>query len=75
MGWYDTTVGVYTFTFGDSAVDAVLPINSNYQYEFHGTYEVYSGTILITWDYGQQMHLDYSFDGTALDITAFEHGR
>ena len=75
MGWYDTTVGVYTFTFGDTTVDAVLPINSNYQYEFKGTYEVFSGSILITWDYGQQMHLDYTFDGTALDIIEFEHDR
>ena len=75
MGWYDKTVGVYTFTFGDTTVDAVLPINSSYQYEFTGTYEVFSGAILITWDYGQQMHLDYTFDGTNLNIIAFEHDR
>ena len=75
MGWYDTTVGVYTFTFGDTSVEAVLPINSSYQYDFKGTYEVYSGSILITWDYGQQMHLDYTFDGTTLDIVEFEHDR
>lgn len=75
MGWYDRTVGVFTFTFGDTAVNAVLPINSSYQYEFKGTYEVYSGTILITWDYGQQMHLDYTFDGTTLDIIDFQHDR
>lgn len=75
MGWYDTTVGVYTFTFGDTTVEAVLPINSSYQYDFKGTYEVYSGSILITWDYGQQMHLDYIFDGTTLDIVEFEHDR
>lgn len=75
MGWYDKTVGVYTFTFGDTTVEAVLPINSSYQYEFKGTYEVFSGSILITWDYGQQMHLDYTFDGTVLDILAFEHDR
>lgn len=75
MGWYDTTVGVYTFTFDDTTVTAVLPINSSYQYDFSGTYEVFSGTILITWDYGQQMHLDYTFDGTALDIIDFAHDR
>ena len=75
MGWYDKTVGVYTFTFGDTTVEAVLPINGDYQYEFKGTYEVFSGSILITWDYGQQMHLDYTFDGTNLDIIAFEHDR
>lgn len=74
-GWYDKTVGVYTFTFGDTTVEAVLPINGDYQYEFKGTYEVFSGSILITWDYGQQMHLDYTFDGTNLDIIAFEHDR
>lgn len=75
MGWYDTTVGVYTFTFDDTTVTAVLPINSSYQYDFSGTYEVFSGTILITWDYGQQMHLDYTFDGTTLDIIDFAHDR
>lgn len=75
MGWYDQTVGVYTFTFGDTTVDAVLPINISFQYEFTGTYEVFSGSILITWDYGQQMHLDYTFDGTTLDIIEFEHDR
>ncbi len=75
MGWYDQTVGVYTFTFSDSTVTATLPINSSYQYDFSGTYEVYSGAILITWDYGQQMHLDYTFDGMTLDIIAFEHDR
>jgi len=75
VGWYDTTVGVYTFTFGDTDVKAVLPINNNYQYEFKGTYEVFSGAILITWDYGQQMHFDYTFDGKNLDIIAFEHDR
>lgn len=75
MGWYDTTVGVYTFTFDDTTVTAVLPINGSYQYDFSGTYEVFSGTILITWDYGQQMHLDYTFDGTTLDITDFAHDR
>lgn len=75
MGWYDTTVGVYTFTFGDTDVTATLPINSSYQYDFVGTYEVFSGTILITWDYGEEMHLDYTFDGTELEIIAFEHDR
>lgn len=75
VGWYDTTVGVYTFTFKDTAVEAVLPINNNYQYEFKGTYEVFSGAILITWDYGQQMHFDYTFDGKTLDIITFEHDR
>ena len=75
IGWYDTTIGIYTFTFGDTEVNAVLPINSSYQYEFKGTYEVYSGSILISWDYGQQMHLDYTFDGTNLDVIAFEHDR
>lgn len=75
MGWYDTTVGVYTFTFSDTTVTATLPINSNYQYDFSGTYEVFSGAILITWDYGEQMHLDYTFDGSTLDIIAFEHDR
>ena len=75
MGWYDKTVGVYTFTFGDTTVEAILPINSNYQYEFKGTYEVFSGSILITWDYGQQMHLDYTFDGTTLEIVEFGHDR
>lgn len=75
MGWYDTTVGVYTFTFSDTAVTATLPINSSYQYNFSGTYEVFSGTILITWDYGEQMHLDYTFDGTTLNITDFAHDR
>lgn len=75
MGWYDKTVGYYTFTFGDSAVEAILPINNSYQYEFSGTYEVFSGTILISWDFGLQMYLDYTFDGTTLDILAFEHDR
>lgn len=75
VGWYDTTVGVYTFTFTDTTVTATLPINSSYQYDFSGTYEVFSGAILITWDYGEQMHLDYTFDGTTLDIIAFEHDR
>ena len=75
VGWYDTTVGVYTFTFGDTDVEAVLPISKNYQYEFKGTYEVFSGAILITWDYGQQMHFDYTFDGKNLDIITFEHDR
>jgi hypothetical protein len=75
VGWYSKTVGVFTFTFGDTDVSAVLPINSSYQYEFSGTYEVYSGTILISWDYGDQMHLDYTFDGTTLNIVSFEHDR
>ena len=75
VGWYDTTVGVYTFTFGDTDVSAVLPINNSYQYDFIGTYEIYSGTILITWDYGQQMHLDYTFDGITLEIIDFAHDR
>jgi len=75
VGWYDKTVGYYTFTFGDSTVEAILPINNSYQYEFSGTYEVYSGSILISWDFGKQMHLDYTFDGTTLDILAFEHDR
>lgn len=75
IGWYDTTVGVYTFTFDDTSVTATLPINSSYQYDFSGTYEVFSGTILISWNYGEQMHLDYTFDGTTLDIVAFEHDR
>ena len=75
MGWYDKTVGVYTFTFGDTDVSAILPINSDYQYEFHGTYEVYSGAILLNWDHGEQMHLDYTFDGTTLTIVEFGHDR
>lgn len=75
VGWYDQTVGVFTFTFGDTSVDAVLPINGNYVYEFTGTYEVYSGSILIDWDYGEQMHLDYTFDGSTLEIITFEHDR
>ena len=77
VGWYDKTVGEFTFTFGDTRVDAVLPLtpNSNYGYEFAGTYEVFSGTILLSWDYGQQMHLDYTFDGTTLDIIEFAHDR
>lgn len=74
-GWYDRTVGVFTFTFGDTSVDAVLPINENYVYNFTGTYEVYSGAILIDWDYGEQMHLDYIFDGSTIEIIAFEHDR
>lgn len=74
-GWYDNTFGLYTFAFEDTAVEATLPINSDYQYEFTGTYEVFSGTILITWDYGQQMHMDYTFDGASLDILSFEHDR
>ncbi len=75
MGWYDTTVGVFTFTFEDTTVSATLPINNSYQYDFTGTYEVFSGTILITWDYGEQMHLDYIFDGTTLEIIEFGHDR
>lgn len=74
-GWYNQTFGIYTFTFDDTTVDATLPINSNYQYNFTGTYEVFSGTILITWDYGQQMHLDYTFDEGILQITAFRHDK
>lgn len=77
MGWYDKTVGVYTFTFGDTTVEAVLPYmyDSNYQYNFSGSYEVFSGTILLSWDYGEEMHLDYIFDGETLDIIEFEHDR
>lgn len=74
-GWYDKTVGTYTFTFGDTDVSATLPINKNYAYDFNGTYEVYSGSILLSWDYGEQMHLDYTFDGTTLTITEFGHDR
>ena len=77
MGWYDKNVGTYTFTFADTTVEAVLPYmyDSDYQYNFSGTYEVFSGTILLSWDYGEQMHLDYTFDGTTLEIVEFEHGR
>ena len=78
MGWYAEpikTVGIYTFTFTDTDVTAVLPINDKYQYDFKGTYEVFSGTILITWDFGKQMHLDYAFDGNDLEIIEFEHDR
>ena len=74
-GWYDKTLGVFTFTFDDTTVSASLPINSSYQYDFTGTYEVFSGTILISWDYGEQMHLDYSFDGSTLEILEFAHDR
>lgn len=47
---YDKNVGVYTFTFGDTTVEAVLPYmyDSNYQYNFSGIYEVFSGTILLS---------------------------
>jgi len=76
MGWYPPqTVGVYTFTFGDTTVTATLPINSNYAYDFSGTYEVFSGTILLNWDHGEQMHLDYTWDGTTLEIVEFDHDR
>lgn len=77
-GWYagtTNTVGVYTFTFGDTSVNATLPINSDYAYEFSGTYEVFSGTILLNWDHGEQMALDYTFDGTTLDVVEFVHGK
>ncbi len=74
-GWYDKTFGVFTFTFDDTAVSASLPINSSYQYDFTGTYEVFSGAILISWDYGEQMHLDYTFDGNSLEIIEFAHDR
>lgn len=80
MGWYSgtygKTVGEYTFTFGDNTVNAMLPIvGTNYGYDFNGTYEIYSGTILLSWDHGEEMHLDYTFDGTTLDIIEFEHDR
>lgn len=76
MGWYDKTVGEFTFTFGDNTVSAILPIyDSDYQYEFNGTYEIFSGTILLSWDYGAEMHLDYTFDGKELNIIEFEHDR
>ena len=78
MGWYAEpvkAVGIYTFKFKDNTVTATLPINSSYQYDFSGTYEVFSGTILITWDFGKQMHLDYTFDGKNLDVISFEHDR
>ena len=68
-------MGVYTFTFGDTTVKATLPINSNYAYEFEGTYEVYAGTILLNWSHGDQMALDYTFDGTTLDVVEFVHGK
>lgn len=77
-GWYagtTNTVGVYTFTFGDTTVNATLPINSDYAYDFEGTYEVFSGTILLNWDHGEQMALDYTFDGTTLDVVEFVHGK
>lgn len=71
--WYDTTFGLMTFTFGDDTVSAILPINNSYQYEFAGTYEVLSGTILVSWDYGDQIHLDYTFDGSVLNVTEFDY--
>ena len=77
-GWYagtTNTVGIYTFTFGDTTVNATLPINSDYAYDFKGTYEVYAGTILLNWDHGEQMALDYTFDGTTLDVVEFVHGK
>lgn len=75
VGWYGETIGTYTFTFDDTRVTAILPINSDYGYEFIGTYEVLSGTILISWDYGEQMHLDYMFNGNKVTVVEFEHGR
>lgn len=74
IGWYGKTVGVFTFVFDDTTVNATLPINSSYQYEFEGTYEVFSGAILIDWSHGEQMHLDYAFDGETVEILDFEHG-
>ena len=79
-GWYASgnvrAVGTYTFNFGDTTVKATLPINnSDYAYEFNGTYEVFSGTILLNWDNGEQMALDYVFDGATLDVVEFVHGK
>lgn len=79
-GWFAegsyNSVGTFTFDFGDKDVKATLPnmYNTNYEYEFEGTYEVYSGTILIDWSYGEQMHLDYVFKDGKIEITDFEHG-
>ena len=76
-GYYDKTIGVYTFKFGDTTVTAELPMSSQqWAYEFNGTYEVYAGTILFSWDYGEDMHLDYTLENDQLIWdSVLEHGR
>lgn len=77
MGWYEQNVNYFEFTFDDENVYARMPLASNpdYGYDFNGTYEVFAKTILITWDYGTQMHLDYTFDGNSLTVTEFDYNR
>ncbi|MBR5240004.1 MAG: hypothetical protein IKW04_05480 [Clostridia bacterium] len=74
-GYYDSTFGEYQINFTDTGVTAVLPINSSYGYQFEGTYEIFSSSILISWSYGDQMHMDYTFDDGVFKIVDFGHDR
>lgn len=75
-GWsyYKTYLGILSLTFDDTAVEGVLT-TSQYDITFTGTYEVYSGTILIAWDYGREMHVDYTFDGTTFKVIDLDYDR
>lgn len=76
-GYYEKDLGTYDFTFGDSNVSALMKLltNPDYGYEFEGTYEIFSGSILVTWSYGEVMHIFYTFDGNTFETTDLGWGR
>ena len=75
-GYYSKTFGTFSIKFSeDGTLFATLPINSSYQYEFTGTYKIYSGTIYLDWAECEEMHIDYVIDGNNINFDSLERGR